>query len=155
LLFVPASKNGNDPTLDATPYRCRRTSPPDSPRILADWVTVEADGFGLVDVRGPARDDAAGGVDIPVRDQIDFSPYGIEEAPALGYGPLDAFVDRYALADLTNRLVALLPHYYFFVLPLSIGDALHAAGDFEGAKKHFDVIYDLFPNEVERRDRTI
>lgn len=140
LLFLPKE----DPKYDCQSYKCRMTS---SPNTLQTKIQVDTNDhkYRFVWVNGKEHEP----------DSVDLSVFDFEDKPQLVYHPFDAFVDRSVLAQLTNDLVNLLPHYYFFILPLSIGDALHKAGDYERAKQHYDVIFDLFPNEVRQIKRDI
>jgi len=132
LLFLPDETH----QMDWFGYLARRTGYPED---LQEWVKVDADSFQLVKVVDDSLDEA-----------LNLSLFDIEETKVLQYEPLARRADRNELASLVNQLVALLPHYYFFQLPLSIGDALHGMGDYEGAKQNYDICYDVFANEIER-----
>jgi len=148
LFFVPKAKDGLEPEVDISKYFCRMQS---YPKDLSKWISVNIDDFDIVKLKGPDNE----GDRVYEDSQLDLSIYSTDNANQkdtyLSYQDYDPIVDRFELADLTNQLTALLPHYYYYVLPLSIGDSLHSAGEYERAKQHYDLIYDIFPNEVEQK----
>ena len=153
LLFVPEKTPEN---VNSVVYDKRLQITPDKHKRLSEHVGVDIDVFRILINASLCEKKNKDSVEIDTRinDPLDLSPYGIEEGQSLQYRLFDSYVDRNALAELTHRLLEILPHYYFFVLPLSMGDALHAAGDYDRAKQHYDIVYDLFSNEVWRTGDT-
>lgn len=143
LFFLPGPEGEKYP-VDWTAYEQRRVC---SANMLADCLQLHIDDARFVSVRGPEEEQALASDTVAL---VDLSVFGAEPL-TLAWQPLERYVDRQQLARLTNQLVALMPHYYFFLLPLAIGDTLHAMGDYEQAKRHYDICSDIFPNEIERQ----
>ncbi len=147
LLFLPEQQV----PFETNAYDQRIIKVADDLHGLSESISVPVDGLQIVRpmVSRSESDNTTETVEEMVTNEaVDLSLYGIENDMMLQYHIFDPHVDRYALAELTNNLESLLPHYYFFILPLSIADALHAAGDYERAKQHYDVVLDLFSNEI-------
>ena len=138
LFFLP----NDEVKMDWVGYLARQTAYPED---LHEWIKVEGDSFQLVQLSKESLEE-------PVNISLLKMPQ--QDELSLKYSYLAQRPDRSELAKLVNQLVGLLPHYYFFQLPLSIGDALHAMGDYEGAKQNYDICYDAFANEIERLHAT-
>lgn len=90
---------------------------------LQDLVCVTAEGYQVVDY----------GIGERSYDEIDDFE--------IIYNEGDSRVNRLALAQLLTTLPYLIPHYWFYVLPIALGDCYREMGDFGQARAYYNLVY--------------